>query len=153
MTTITEYLDGIISITGGDQKRYYEWVRKKGRNFLCRNKIREHELVLKCEPHKRRECYYNSQSIVLGSNIYDYYEGWYIPSGLFPLEHGFVVYNSQVVDVTANNRIVEEYFGVKIPKRFVWETWNRTMHAPPLIADWWSQSQKGVKKTMMKNGG
>lgn len=106
-----------------NQKIYYDWVLKNGRSFTDkdRNKDKEKELIKQNHPHNQKECFFNSQMLPTVNKDFEYYEGWYITENLpIPLEHEFIMYNGKIIDVTVNSRFkVIEYFGVKIPTKFV----------------------------------
>ena len=116
---------------------FYEWVLKKGKLFkgLKRQPYKD---IIERYRHgtKSRQCYYNSQMMALNSSgKISYYEGWYVTEGFpFPFEHGFNVYNEKVIDTTAYGKHgVSEYFGVKIPNKFILENMNRTGMAETIL--------------------
>ena len=124
MTSIIEYIRACGKLHTGKQAEFYKWVLENGKYFkgTDRNKEMERDLIKNKHPHKEKACYYNSQMLLieLDCNDLEYYEGWYIPKGLIPIEHGFIVHNGKVIDLTINGRgEVEEYFGVRIPSDFI----------------------------------
>ncbi len=89
---------------------------------------------------KSKQCYYNSQLLALEENI-QYIEG-YAFDGLLPLEHAWCVSDGKVIDVTweVTDRKNKEnhdqtciYYGIEIPKGFVWENMSKRELAEQLI--------------------
>jgi len=126
---IKTYLTAIHSLLSSPtQKHYYKWLLDNLEYFTIRDTKTEDRLLstapFTIEP---QQCFYNSQllSVIKG---YSYYEGWYLTDLLpVPLEHGFLVSNDKVIDVTS--RLLEkkniakpgavEYAGIHIPRDFI----------------------------------
>ena len=123
---IKEYLKAVRDIQYSEKaKEYYNWILKNIEIFDGENRDidKENELMEKaCIPIKPKLCFYQSQLLLLMDDDFEYYEGWYVVGNMdIPLEHGFLVYNGKVVDVTsrASGFIIQEYGGVKIPRDYV----------------------------------
>ena len=150
-SSIIQYLKGCRTLMSGKQAEYYQWVLDNGKYFkgTDRNKEMEKELIKNKHPHKEKACYYNSQMLLidLDCNDFEYYEGWYIPKGLIPIEHGFIVHKGKVIDLTINGRgEVVEYFGVKIPTSFIRKRLINEGIADYSLVWFWESLQKKVQK-------
>jgi len=122
---IKDYLNQILSMNlGGKQKAFYSWVLQNGRSFGALKHISDEKTNKMLSTYRysgtAKQCFYNAQLSSLNSPL-QYYEGWYVTEFLIPMEHGWNVYNGEVVDFTAHhNKIkVREYFGVHIPENFL----------------------------------
>ena len=136
-------------MTDNKQGEFYQWVLDNGKYFkgVDRDKQMEQELIKNKHPHKEKACYYNSQMLLidLDCNDFKYYEGWYIPKGLIPIEHGFIVNKGKVIDLTINGRgEVEEYFGVRIPSNFIRKRLINEGIADYSLIWYWDSLQKKV---------
>lgn len=143
--SVLGYLQAIKNLLNGKQLEYYQWILNNGKYFkgTARDKRKEHELIQKKYPHRQKNCYYNSQMLCLDYEDFEYYEGWYLPEKLIPMEHGFVIYKDRVIDLTANgNGEVEEYFGVNIPISFIRDWILKTGMAETILSRYWSNLQK-----------
>jgi hypothetical protein len=143
---IVQYLRQIQKMLSGKQAEFYQWVLDNGKYFKGteRDRKKEDELIVKRRvSHKIKQCFYNSQILLLEDDDLQYYEGWYVPENLFPIEHGFVVHKGKVIDVTANSRKdVIEYFGVPIPKKFVMKSILKKGRVESLLVQYWDSLQK-----------
>ncbi|MCK4526075.1 hypothetical protein KAW18_01785 [candidate division WOR-3 bacterium] len=134
---------------------FYEWVLEKGKLFRGLKRQPYKELIEKYRHGtKSKQCYYNSQMMALNSDgKISYYEGWYVTDGFsFPFDHGFNVYNGKVIDTTAYGKMgVREYFGVKIPIKFVRESVLKTGMAEAILYRYYrSKHPKKVRKKSTK---
>jgi len=117
---------------------FYDWVLANGKLFTERDLEREKHLIKDGFNHKLKACYYNSQMALFELKDAKYYEGWYIATDIpIPLEHGFLVENEKVVDLTANGMKVKEYFGVSIPSKFVSEMILKYEMAQSILGLYW----------------
>jgi hypothetical protein len=125
MTEITKYLKNLRKLFP-DQFKYFDYIISNGVSFTPeqRNTTLEKELIDKGHSNMKKECFYNSRTLIckLSDSDYKYYEGWYLtPVVPFPFEHAFIVKNTQVIDLTSNGKEVTEYFGIEIPLDFLLE--------------------------------
>lgn len=108
----------------GQQQPIYAWMLKHGRAFAPEANLPE---GIKRGPAK--QCYWNSTRIVLRQRSktprFRYCEGYAIPKGLFPMQHGWLIdQEDRVVDVTWTD--AEEYFGVIVRRTFLASELRRT---------------------------
>ena len=122
-TKIQEYLNQMIHLLNGSpQQKYYQFLLKEGKSFNTRKNIN-----LSGISAKPKNCFNNS--ILINYSLdYDYYEGFYLFNNIsVPFEHAFNLDKSNnLVDVTAqkNNFNVDEWFGVKLDKKYIDEFLN-----------------------------
>ena len=139
---IIKYLESVSELMKTqDADKFYSWQLENGQLFKKRDIRREKQLVAKGFAHKQKQCYYNSQMAMLNlgvNTVAKYYEGWYIPKNIpIPIEHGFLVEDGKVIDLTAKGE-VREYFGVEIPMKFILQKINETKMATALIFYYWN---------------
>jgi len=120
----------------GKSKLYYkslhEFVCKEGTE-LQSNELTKVELQIVKNALKKSNntqaglCFYNAQCLVMGdlTDMIEYWEGYTMDKGGFPILHGFNVINGKVIDFThtINNKHIlgnfgteKEYLGVKFDK-------------------------------------
>lgn len=151
---IITYLENVTALMKTqDADKFYNWQLKNGQLFKNRDKRREKQLMAKGFAHKQKQCYYNSQMAILNlgvNTVAKYYEGWYIPKKIpIPMEHGFLVENGKVIDLTAKGD-VREYFGVEIPTKFILQKINETKMATALIFYYWDVVYAKQRRTQTK---
>ena len=144
MSDIIEHLKTFQKLLPEKQNKYYQWIIEHGKLFTDddRNKEKEFELIKQNYSHKEKECFFNSQILLTINNKYQYYEGWYITERIpIPIEHGFIVYDGKIIDITVNNRFkVIEYFGVRIPTEFVCIHIVKTGYSESMLFWYWKEN-------------
>jgi hypothetical protein len=108
---------------------------EKGEHFVGRTPVKSVPVAkdwAKREKPKKQECFMNAQKFCISNLDAKYYEGYWA-SGCFPVWHGWVVLDGQVIDFTAEacDRYCKrngmgrpdpaelDYFGVHIPTEFI----------------------------------
>lgn len=105
-TEIKTFLNGILSITGGKQKEYYQFLvdNIKSTPTTLVRKIPNLEKQMSVSEINAKECYNNSQKIVLYNRDLgiEYVEGYYIIEGIgLPIEHAWNKIGDYYFDLTA----------------------------------------------------
>ena len=140
---IKSYLKQIRKIVMPNQKEFYDWVLKNGKSFK-ENQISK---IPENISNRQKQCYYNSQMLVLSNDKFDYYEGWYVTEEIgIPFEHSWNVSNGKVIDVTAFKRFnVREYFGIKIPIEYVRKMLLKTGYSDGFLGRYYYDEIKNAK--------
>ena len=123
------------------KNEYYDWLLKKGQSFTP---SKNHEKLLKqCPKRWRRikQCYSNSQMFTIELQRKGikakYYEGFYttkVMPGL-PIEHGWIVIEGDVLELTCSDVI--EYYGMEIPIKKVLKHQIKTSMAESMLIKIW----------------
>lgn len=129
----------------GNQREFYRWALKNGQSFTGddRDRQKEREVI---DAHQMRihikECFYNAQILAVQQKDLQYYEGWYVTELSIPFEHGFLVHDKRVIDLTANmkNIAVKEYFGIPISTNFVRDFILKHEIAASLLGVYWGEN-------------
>lgn len=147
-STIEEHLKDIARICSGKQKEYWQWVAKNGKAFTEEDRDMDGEEKIIADPTfhtKKQACYYNSQMLVVGydclANL-KYFEGFFLGESIpLPFEHGFVVQEERVIDISARKWNIEttEWFGVHIPTDFVRKQLVDNRVACALLSMWYRE--------------
>jgi len=143
MSDTKKFLESLQKLMNEQRNDYYGWILAQGKIFTDddRDKQKEFELIKQNHSHKEKNCFYNSQILLTINDKYQYYEGWYITERIpIPIEHGFIVYNGKIIDITVNNRFkVIEYFGVRIPTEFVCEHIIKSGYSESMLFWYWKE--------------
>lgn len=144
-SVIKKYLNGITQICTGNQREFYRWVLKSGQSFTGNDRDRQKEREVIDSHHMRihvKECFYNAQLLAVQQKDLHYYEGWYVADVILPFEHGFLVHDGRVIDVTANmkNISVKEYFGIPIPTNYIQDFILKHKIATSLLGIYWGKN-------------
>ena len=129
-TPLLEYIKTIANMQRQVSKEVgeiYEWILTHGKHYVGMDIGLADEVVeASYEKPRVKDCYYNS--MVLFGHL-PYMEGW--ANLIIPLPHAWNTINEQVVDVTMTvpehrdseykDLTNQEYFGVEIPKEWIWE--------------------------------
>ena len=137
MPTPREYYDQIRQLFQDNPNalKYFEYILQHGKNFTKRMSNEKAKALADkygVRPKGYHACYYNSQLLTLWSHgKIKYYEGMGLRKGLIPIEHGWNVLGSRVIDLTWEDG--DEYFGIEIPYSFIQKNILKTGSADQLI--------------------
>jgi hypothetical protein len=132
-----QMVEAFVSIgdAGGANTKYMKYILDHGEHFSKVNTTVSTEVRTRygC---KTKECYYNAMIIgLMEEGTYDYYEGY--ATGVIPVPHAWVVKKGtqDVIDPTWTDRSSRpgDYFGVKIPMRFVRKYMKKHGRSGPLL--------------------
>lgn len=81
---------------------------------------------------KIKGCFFNAQRLAVENKKTEYWEGWAVPKNIpIPFEHAWNIINKEVIDTTWKDGT--EYFGLKIPTKFIIIDWLKTGLSNPLL--------------------
>lgn len=123
--SIELYLTHLASITGVEQKKFYEWLLKEGRSYKVDMTLSKE--ILDIRPNLKdmiqvKGCFTNSVRSVMFDPQMTYVEGFYVTTAIgLPFEHAWNLLGEISLDFTAAKHDFEvvEYFGVEIPTDIV----------------------------------
>lgn len=127
--------------------KYKKWFVANAELFTEVDLIKSEELA-KHYQCKIKQCYLNVWRAVTSDYKMEYYEGFVISDSCpIPIEHcwgvidGIVIDPTLIIDVESyKNRVGSEYYGIKLPKKFVLKQGLKTKKAGAFIFDyWWEQ--------------
>lgn len=149
---IEEFLNGFIKISPHkEHKDFYKFILN-GTKFTGR--INSQILGKLPITPKIKECYYNSQMIAMSDESLKYYEGYYYDS-IIPVEHGWLVKDGKVIDVTLEVRDKKfkkdlskggMYLGIEIPTLYLAEHIKKTGMAENLLYRYWREEIENGKR-------
>lgn len=121
------------------QGEFFKFLLQHGKEFKAIKPSKELRDLLKKFKHfrvRKRACYFNAQMLTIDSNgRFRYYEGYATTTKMaIGFEHGFNVYDGQVVDLSWPDGA--DYFGVEIPVAYLRKRWIATGMAGRLLPEY-----------------
>lgn len=136
---LCQYVDGVLQLfPEGKQREYWQKFRDSADEFIKADTEltnQQKELVkgvAKMVRPQPKECYHNSQLMVLFEPELKYYEGMIITRIGIPIEHAWNTLEGKVVDVTLQDATC--YIGVEVPRDFFREKILKEKETYPRLA-------------------